>query len=114
MAVGEGFVKAARVGDIPVGSGKMVFGPHEKPIALFHHEDGNFYAVNYICPHMGGPIGEGGLRGYLVDCPWHGWSYDIRTGLDPTPPGHNITAYEVKIEGEVIFIGWVKERHDGC
>ena len=109
MAEEVKFVKVARVSDIPIGDGKMVFGAQEKPIALFHHEDGNFYAVNYICPHMGGPIGEGKLRGYLVDCPWHGWSYDIRTGLDPHPPGHDITAYEVKVEGDIVSVGWVKE-----
>ena len=102
------FVKAAREGEIPVGRGKMVFGPHDKPIALFHHEDGGYYAVNYVCPHMGGPIGEGKLRGYIVDCPWHGWSYDIRDGKDPTPPGHDITAYEVKVENGVVLVGWVK------
>ncbi len=102
------FVKVARDGDIPLGEGKMVIGPHEKPVALFHHEDGNYYAVNYICPHMGGPIAEGTLRGYLVDCPWHGWSYDIRDGKDPTPPGHDLAAYEVKVENGVIWVGWMK------
>ena len=108
MAEDVRFVKAAREGEIPVGEGKLVFGPHDKPIALFHHEDGGYYAVNYVCPHMGGPIGEGKLRGYVVDCPWHGWSYDIRDGKDPTPPGHDITAYEVKVEDGVVLVGWVK------
>jgi len=47
------FVKVATVSEIPSGHGKLVMGPFEKPIALFN-VNGEFYAINYICPHMGG------------------------------------------------------------
>ena len=32
------FVKVARVSDIPIGEGKVVFGAQEEPIAVSHHE----------------------------------------------------------------------------
>jgi nitrite reductase (NADH) small subunit/3-phenylpropionate/trans-cinnamate dioxygenase ferredoxin subunit len=102
------FKKVARVGDIPDGKGRLVMGLDDKPIALFHVGD-DFYAVNYICPHMGGPIGEGPVRNYIVTCPWHGWSYDVRTGIDENPPGHDLSAYEVKVEGDVVSVGPVKK-----
>jgi nitrite reductase (NADH) small subunit len=51
------FVKVAKVEEIPPGQGKQVI-VHEKPMALFN-VDGAFYAVNQICPHMGGPLSEG-------------------------------------------------------
>ena len=101
------FVRIGAVEDFPEGQGRIISAAR-KPVAVFK-AGGKFYAVNNICPHMGGPIGEGRLRGYLVDCPWHGWSYDIRNGKDPTPPGHDISAYEVKVEGDVISVGWIKE-----
>ncbi|MFQ5927017.1 MAG: Rieske (2Fe-2S) protein [Terriglobia bacterium] len=101
-----GFVKVATRNELPPGSGKLVIA-HDKPIALFN-VNGEFYAVNYICPHMGGPIGEGSLNGYVVACPWHGWTFDVRSGLPDHPGGHAIAAYEVKLEGDAVLVGWLK------
>jgi len=106
------FVRVARVGDVPPGAGKFVMGPFEKPMALFN-VSGEYYAVNYICPHMGGPIGEGTLKGYVVTCPWHGWTFDVRTGKADHPGGHAISAYETRVEGEFILVGWLKPGSEG-
>ena len=102
------FVRVANVNDVPLGTGKLVMGPFEKPIALFNVE-GEFYAINYICPHMGGPLGEGMLNGYVVTCPWHGWTFDVRTGLPDHPGGHSVSAYNVRLEGNEIYVGWLKK-----
>jgi nitrite reductase/ring-hydroxylating ferredoxin subunit len=102
------FIKVATVDEIPPGLGKLVMGAFEKPIALFN-VNGEFYAINYICPHMGGPLGEGKLTGYVVACPWHGWTFDVRTGLPDHPGGHSVSAYEVKVEARDIFVGWLKK-----
>ncbi len=100
------FVKVATIRDIPPGHGKMVIA-HGKPMALFNVE-GQFYAINQICPHMGGPLSEGTLQGKVVTCPWHKWSYYVDTGLPDHERGHSVAAYEVKIEGEDILIGWIR------
>lgn len=102
-----GFVKVATRSELLPGTGKLVLA-HDKPIALFN-ANGEFYAVNYICPHMGGPIGEGRLSGYVVACPWHGWTFDVRTGLPDHPGGHSISAYAVKLEGDDVLVGWLKK-----
>ena len=101
------YVRVANVNDVPPGTGKLVMGPFEKPIALFNVE-GEFYAINYICPHMGGPLGEGMLNGYVVTSPWHGWTFDVRTGLPDHPGGHSVSAYKVKVEGNDVYVGWLK------
>lgn len=105
------FVKVATISELPPGHGKLVMGPFEKPIALFN-VNGEFYAINYICPHMGGPLGEGKLAAYVVSCPWHGWTFDVRTGLPDHPGGHSVSAYEVKVEGSDVFVGWLKKVKD--
>ena len=102
-----GFVKVATVDEIRPGEGKLVI-VHDKPMALFN-VDGQFYAVNYVCPHMGGPLGEGKLHGHVVECPWHGWTFDVRTGLADHEGGHSVAAYEVKVEGKEILVGWIKK-----
>ena len=100
------FVKVAKVDDIPPGQGKQVI-VHEKPMALFN-VDGVFYAVNQICPHMGGPLSEGTLSGTVIRCPWHGWTYCVDTGLPDHPGGHSVAAYEVRVEGDDVLVGWLK------
>jgi nitrite reductase/ring-hydroxylating ferredoxin subunit len=48
---------------------------------------------------MGGPLAEGKLEGYEVQCPWHGSRFDIRSGKVLRPPAMTEEpTYEVKIE----------------
>ena len=48
-------------------------------LALCHASDG-FYAVTGVCPHVGGPLGQGALHGHSLVCPWHAWEFDCVTG----------------------------------
>ncbi len=96
------FVPVAKVNDIPPGEGKTVQ-VAGKSIALFNVE-GTFYAVDDTCLHRGGPLGEGELTGHLVTCPWHGWKYDVRTGISITNPAAKVACFETKIEGDELYI----------
>ncbi len=96
------FQKVSRVNDIPNGSGKIVEAGG-KEIALFNC-DGKFYALNNICLHQGGPLGEGSLEGTVVTCPWHGWQYDVTTGVSPVESSIRTECYKVKVEGDDIFV----------
>ncbi len=70
--------KVADQFEIPEGTGQE-FVVADKVIAIFH-VDGDYYAMDGLCPHAGGPIGTGNLRGCIVTCPWHGWQFDVTTG----------------------------------
>ncbi len=70
--------RIASVDDCPPGSGlEAVIG--EQIVALFN-VDGQFFAIDGVCPHQGGPLAEGELTGCIVTCPWHGWQFDVRNG----------------------------------
>jgi nitrite reductase/ring-hydroxylating ferredoxin subunit len=75
----NGFVPVGSVEDFPSGAGRMVLvqGRH---VALFRLDDG-FHAIDNLCLHQSGPLCEGTIENGEVTCPWHGWSYDIRTGI---------------------------------
>ena len=67
--------------------------------------DGKYYAIGNICTHEGGPLADGTLDGYEVECPWHNSKFDVRTGEVISPPANEPEpAYEVKIEGNNILI----------
>jgi nitrite reductase/ring-hydroxylating ferredoxin subunit len=42
--------------------------------------DGDVHALENVCPHQGGPLGEGKVEDGCVFCPWHGWEFDVATG----------------------------------
>jgi nitrite reductase/ring-hydroxylating ferredoxin subunit len=96
------FVKVARRDEIPEGTGTTVEADG-KPIALFN-AGGKFYAIHNTCLHRGGPLGEGELDGTTVTCPWHGWEYDITTGCNVEDPSKKVACFNVKVEGEDIFV----------
>jgi nitrite reductase/ring-hydroxylating ferredoxin subunit len=72
-------------------------------IALFH-VDGRFYALDGICPHAGGPLGEGTLCGGIVTCPWHGWQFDVTTGRHASNARLQHAAFGVKVEGNDVYV----------
>jgi nitrite reductase (NADH) small subunit len=96
------FVRVAAVSEIPIGQGKTVE-IDGKAIAVFNCK-GAFYAIDNTCKHEGGPLGEGELAGTVVTCPWHGWTYDVTTGVSPDDPDCAVESYEVKVEGGDILV----------
>ena len=96
------FVKVAKSSEVPANSGKT-FSVDGKQIAIFNVDD-RFYAINNTCLHRGGPLGEGGLEGTTVTCPWHGWQYDVTSGKTLQSPDQGVESYEVKVEGEDLMV----------
>ena len=96
------FVKVAEVGDLAPGSGKCVE-VNGKQIALFN-VDGAWYAIDNTCLHRGGPLGEGELEGAVVTCPWHGWQYDVTTGVNTMDESERVERYEVKVEAGSVLV----------
>jgi len=41
---------------------------------------GEVYCVQAFCPHLEGPLFQGTVAGTRVTCPWHAWTFDLRTG----------------------------------
>lgn len=72
------FVKLARVEEIPPGRTKYV-AREPAPIVLANFE-GTVYALYGLCSHQNRPLDGAILWGHLLDCPWHHFQYDCRTG----------------------------------
>lgn len=95
-------IRICNVDEIKEGTAKVVQ-VNGEDVAVFRHE-GNFYAIQHACPHRGGPLGEGDLEGGVVTCPWHGWKFDIRTGVSPVFPTAKVKTYKVVVSGDEVSV----------
>jgi 3-phenylpropionate/trans-cinnamate dioxygenase ferredoxin subunit len=61
--------------------------------------EGEYYGVEDVCTHDGGPLGEGELDGDQLVCPRHGARFDVRTGaVMKLPAFEPVATYEVKVQ----------------
>ena len=94
-AVGE--VKAAEVNGVSV---------------CLANVDGDLSALDNWCPHRGAPLAEGWLEGGSVVCPWHSWTFNLKTGEAEYPVHERVAVIPLKIEGEDVLadVGSVERR----
>jgi len=93
-------IPAGNVIDIPASQGVCITHDDET-YAVFRIGD-RFFACSGRCPHAGGPLHDGFLRGTEVVCPWHGWSFELDCADDA--PKDGVLRYPVVVEGDEIFI----------
>ena len=99
----EDFVKVSDTKDIQPSHMKEVQVDGEKICIV--NVDGKYYAIGSICTHEGGPLADGTLEGYEVECPWHGSKFDVRTGKVTNPPASEPEPrYQVKVDGTNLLI----------
>jgi len=96
------FVKVADLKDVPEGTPKAVR-VEGRSIALFQHQ-GNVYATDNQCPHMGYPLTRGRVRNGVLTCDWHGWSYDMRGGGCFTGGCDDLDTFPVEVRDSAIYI----------
>ncbi len=97
------FVKVAETKDIEPSTMKAIDLAGERVCIV--NVEGNYYAIGNVCTHVGGPLNEGTLEGYDVECPWHGSKFDVRTGKPTRPPARqSVPTYVVKIEDNNLLV----------
>ena len=96
------WVRIAGVDDCPRGTGIECLAAG-RIVALFNL-DGNYFAIDGVCAHQGGPLARGLVAGTIVACPWHGWQYDVTTGQHKTNRTISQATFPVLVEGNDILI----------
>jgi len=95
-------VTVANTTELTVGTG-IVAEVNGKSLAVFN-VDGTFHVIDNTCIHRGGPLGEGDLEGEVVTCPWHGWEYNVKTGVSVNNPSACVASYPVVVEGYEVMV----------
>ena len=76
-------------------------------LVVLIHIAGNFYALDDVCTHDGGPLSDGQIDpvACTIACPRHGAQFDLSTGEARTMPATKPTAsHEVKVEDGQVFV----------
>ena len=111
------FVEVSKTGELAEGTMKEVV--VEGRNTLLARVGDKYYAADNRCPHMGGKLSEGSLKGVVVTCPRHGSQFDLSNGgvvrwlkgpglistvskalKSPKP----LTIYEVRVEDDRVII----------
>jgi nitrite reductase (NADH) small subunit/3-phenylpropionate/trans-cinnamate dioxygenase ferredoxin subunit len=96
------FQVVGRVGDVAEGASKTVV-VGNKLLALFCQE-GRYYAIDDVCPHMGASLSGGQVEDGIVTCPWHGWRFRLADGVWADNPRLKIGCYPVRVVGTEIQV----------
>ena len=96
------FLKVAHEDEVPRGEVRVVEAGG-RSLCLGHCEDGSWGAIDNVCTHDGGVLGEGELADCQVECPRHGARFDLATGrVTALPAVFPVNAYPVRVvDGEV-------------
>ncbi|HZP26812.1 MAG TPA: non-heme iron oxygenase ferredoxin subunit [Dehalococcoidia bacterium] len=99
------FKKVATVAEVPQGEMKLVEVDGQEIVIA--NVDGAFYVFAAECTHMGGPLADGFLVNDVVECPWHGGQFDVKTGqVVAPPPPTPLPTYAVQVEGSDIQVAF--------
>ncbi|HEX3728087.1 MAG TPA: non-heme iron oxygenase ferredoxin subunit [Pirellulales bacterium] len=97
------FTNVAKVSEVPDPGRKIV--EIDDSLVVLVHVAGKFYALDDVCTHDGGPLGEGKLDGFTIACPRHGAKFDVRDGRALTMPATRPTVvHEVKVVGDDVLV----------
>lgn len=65
---------------------------------------GPLCAMDNVCVHRGGPLGQGSVERGKVVCPWHGWEFDPVNGAAVHNPQHRVAVYEILVKGDDVLV----------
>lgn len=96
------YVRAASAQDVPAGEARVVE-IDGRSLALCHVDGEAIYAIDNVCSHDNGPLGNGTLHGDRVECPRHGALFDVRSGDAKTLPAvRGVRSYPARVvDGDV-------------
>lgn len=107
------WIRITETENIPLREGRAVqLGRRE--IAIFRTAD-KFFAIDNMCPHNGGPLCDGIVKGRSVVCPLHGWNICLESGrvLQPDVP-IGVRTYPLRVVDGVVELEFTQPKSEGA
>jgi nitrite reductase/ring-hydroxylating ferredoxin subunit len=97
------YVRIAATSELPAEGEAKEFTVGDKVICVAN-VNGSMSAMDNVCLHRGGPLGQGLIEGGKVVCPWHGWQWDPKSGEASHNPAARVAIYPLKVEGSEVLV----------
>jgi nitrite reductase (NADH) small subunit len=97
------FVKLTTAAELPTPGQAKEFPCGDQVICVANIK-GTISAMDNVCLHRGGPLGQGIIEQDKIVCPWHGWQWDPKTGEATHNPNVKIAVYPLKIENGNVLL----------
>jgi nitrite reductase (NADH) small subunit len=97
------FIKLAAQSELPATNEAKEFPCGDRTICVAN-VNGAITAMDNVCLHRGGPLGQGVIEKGKLICPWHGWAWDPTTGQAVHNPNARVAVYPLKIENGDVLI----------
>jgi nitrite reductase (NADH) small subunit len=91
------FVRICAQGELPL-AGQLLEVAHAGRTLCVANVGGTIRVLDGVCPHEGGPLGEGTIEEGRVVCPWHAFAFDVQTGVELDDPEFRVEVFEAKVE----------------
>ena len=96
-------IPVCRLADLPRGEAFRL--ETEIPVAVFHTDEGEVYAIDDTCTHQDASLSDGWLEGCEVECPLHASKFDLRTGAVDAPPARRpVRTHRVVVEDGMVHV----------
>ncbi|MCH2124677.1 MAG: Rieske (2Fe-2S) protein [Pirellulaceae bacterium] len=96
------FTTVANIDEIPEGEAQS-FAVNGRMIGVYK-ENGTYFAIDDLCPHMGASLCGGHVEDGIVACPWHAWRFRIDDGTWCDNPKIKVDSFEVRVRGDAIQV----------
>jgi nitrite reductase/ring-hydroxylating ferredoxin subunit len=96
------WTKLTTIGEVPKDD--VIEVEHNGNLYAICNVGGEIRAMSGVCPHEGGPLGQGGLVRGIVVCPFHMWEFDSKTGACLVDDLMRVPVYPVKVERNDILV----------
>jgi nitrite reductase/ring-hydroxylating ferredoxin subunit/uncharacterized membrane protein len=99
----DGMIPVGRASDLQAG--QMLLAHAGGRRIVVGRTDEGLVAFDDRCTHRGGPLSDGVLACHLVQCPWHGSQFDVRTGaVHAGPATDKIRTYGVQERNGELYV----------
>jgi len=97
------YIRIGSQADLPGNNEAREFTAGERVICVAN-VDGACSAIDNVCLHRGGPLGQGVVLDGKLVCPWHGWLWDPKTGEAAHNSAARVAVYSIKVEGDDVLV----------
>jgi len=71
--------------------------------------NGGVFAFHDRCPHAFWPLSLGTLRDTVLECPGHGWEFDVESGQCLTAPGYCLSRVAATVTSDTVRLEWADD-----